>query len=97
MKGANIGKAAELLERIKDVISQDIPHRGIFLKDVANALGIHPTTLVTMKHRGVIPYEQVIEFCAKRKININYMFYQQSIQTLSDFQSNQACFRGGCL
>ncbi len=72
----------EIIERIKDILSQDIPSRYILDKDVARELGMKPMTFATMKCRGIIPFREIMLFCAKRRININWMFFDQSVDML---------------
>lgn len=74
----------DILPRIKDIISLEIGDRKVLDKDVANALDINQTTFATLKSRNKIPYEEVIGFCAKRKISINWLFYNQMTKSLED-------------
>jgi len=71
-----------VLERIKDILSQEIGSRRVYDKDVAEALGIHQLTLATMKNRAKLPYKEVLEFCAKRKISINWLLFDQMVESL---------------
>ncbi len=72
----------KMLPKIKDVIAQDLGETKVFDKDVADALGIHQLTFATMKNRGKIPFEEVLNFCAKKKISINWLFYDQATRSL---------------
>ncbi|PID47094.1 MAG: phage repressor protein [Proteobacteria bacterium] len=72
----------EVLGRIKDIISEEIGQKKVYDKDVADILGINKLTLATMKKRQKIPYGQILDFCAKRKISINWLFYNQIIDSL---------------
>jgi phage repressor protein C with HTH and peptisase S24 domain len=71
-----------MLPKIKDVISEDLGDARVFDKDVADALGINQLTFATMKNRGKIPYEEVLNFCAQKKISINWLFYDQATRSL---------------
>jgi SOS-response transcriptional repressor LexA len=73
----------EILNRIKDILSSEIGNKKVFDKDVANALGINQVTLATMKKRGKIPYKEVLEFCAKRKISINWLLFDQVVNSIA--------------
>ncbi len=75
-------KFKEMLPKIKDVISQDLGDARVFDKDVADALGINQLTFATMKNRGKIPFEEVLNFCAQKKISINWLFYDQATRSL---------------
>jgi len=68
----------EIIEKIKDVISNETESGKVFDKDVAKELGISQATFATMKKRGAIPYKELMEFCARRKLSINWLFYDQS-------------------
>jgi len=72
----------EIVEEMKDIISSDIPGKKIFDKDVASALDISQMNFATMKKREKIPYEELLNFCAKRSISINWLLYDQSPESL---------------
>ena len=71
-----------VLNRVKDILSQELGDRKVFDKDVAEALGINQLTLATMKNRAKIPYKEILEFCAKRKISINWLLFDQVVESL---------------
>jgi len=68
----------EITEKVKDIISNDVTGGKVFDKDVAAELGISQATFATMKKRGAIPYKELMEFCARRKISINWLFFDQA-------------------
>jgi phage repressor protein C with HTH and peptisase S24 domain len=72
---------SDIIEKIKDVISTSKQNK-IFDKDVANILGIPQTTFATMKKRNSIPYKELLEFCAKKKISANWLFFDQAVDML---------------
>lgn len=72
----------DMLPKIKDVIAEDLGEVRVFDKDVADALGINQLTFATMKNRGKIPFEEVLNFCAQKKISINWLFYDQATRSL---------------
>ncbi len=74
----------DILPKLKDVISKELGDKKVFDKDVADALKINHLTFATMKSRGKIPYEEILEFCASRKISINWLFYNQATKTLEE-------------
>jgi SOS-response transcriptional repressor LexA len=74
----------EITEKVKDIISNDIDSGKVFDKDVAAELGISQATFATMKKRGAIPYKELMEFCARRKISINWLFFDQAAGMLVD-------------
>ncbi len=73
-----------ILPKIKDILSKELGNRKVFDKDVADALEINHLTFATMKNRGKIPYEEILNFCAKRKISINWLFYDQATRSLEE-------------
>ncbi len=73
---------SEIVEEIKDVVSEDFPGKKVFDKDVASLLGISQMNFATMKKRDKIPYEELLNFCAKRSIAINWLLYGQSPESL---------------
>jgi len=73
----------DVLEKLKDIISKDI-NKKVFDKDVATALSIPQTTFATMKKRGSIPYREILEFCALKKISVNWLFFDQAIDMLKE-------------
>lgn len=72
----------EVLNKIKDILSKEVGERKVFDKDVAEALSINQITLATMKSRDKIPYKEILEFCAKRKISINWLLFDQIVESL---------------
>lgn len=71
-----------IVEEIKDVVSQEFPGKKIFDKDIAKLLGISQMNFATMKKRDKIPYEELLNFCAKRSIAINWLLFGQSPESL---------------
>lgn len=74
----------EIIERIKDVISHDYPDKKIKDKHVAFVLGMRPNTLAIKKSRGLLPYEDIVMFCVKRKVSLNWMLFGIGNMRLDD-------------
>ncbi len=72
----------EIIEKLKDVISTKKIGGKVFDKDVAIELGIPQTSFATMKKRNSIPYEELMQFCAHKKLSINWLFFDQSVDML---------------
>ncbi|MBE0492099.1 MAG: LexA family transcriptional regulator [Sulfurospirillum sp.] len=72
----------EIVDKIKDILCAELGERKIYDKDVASSLGINQISLATMKNRNKIPYKEILEFCAKRKISINWLLFDQIIESL---------------
>ncbi len=72
----------EVIEKHKDVISESKTGTKVFDKDVAVALNIPQATFATMKKRNSIPYREILEFCAIKKISVNWLFFDQAVDML---------------
>ena len=70
------------VETIKDIVSSDFPEKKVFDKDVADLLDITQMNFATMKKRNKIPFNELLDFCAKRSIAINWLLYNQSPESL---------------
>ena len=75
---------SEIIDKLKDILSADGVDGKIFDKDVANSLELSQANFATMKNRGKIPYSNILNFCAKKKISINWLLYNQSPGSLVD-------------
>ncbi len=74
----------DVIERLKLVLSESIMGRKVFDKDVADVLNISSSTFATMKKRNSIPYEEILEFCAIKKISVNWLFFDQAVDMLKE-------------
>ncbi|MCF6243495.1 MAG: helix-turn-helix domain-containing protein [Sulfurovum sp.] len=72
----------EIIDKLKDVISETRVGKKVFDKDVADALNIPQATFATMKKRNSIPYAEILEFCALKKISVNWLFFDQAVDML---------------
>lgn len=75
---------SEIIEKLKDILSKDGKLGKVFDKDVAGALDLSQVNFATMKNRGKIPYSNILDFCAKKKISINWLLYNQNPGSLVD-------------
>jgi SOS-response transcriptional repressor LexA len=73
-----------VIKKLKEILSEENQSKKVFDKDVANALAIPQTTFATMKKRNSIPFKEILEFCATKKLSINWLFFDQSINMLSE-------------
>ncbi len=71
-----------IIDKLKDVIAERNVSKKIFDKDVASELGIPQATFATMKKRNSIPYEEILQFCAQKKISVNWLFFDQAVDML---------------
>ena len=74
----------EVIDKLKDVLSESSIGSKVFDKDVATALNIPQATFATMKKRNSIPYEEILEFCALKKISVNWLFFDQAVDMLKE-------------
>jgi phage repressor protein C with HTH and peptisase S24 domain len=75
-------KFLEIVEEIKSILSCEYGSKKVFDKDVADVLGISQMNFATMKKRNKVPFNELMDFCASRKISINWMLYGQSPESL---------------
>ncbi len=73
-----------IVERLKDIISVGLGSKRVFDKDVAVALGVEPINFATMKKRNKIPFRELSEFCARQKISLNWLLFDQAPESLID-------------
>ncbi len=77
-------QVSDIIEKLKDVLSKQTDDSKIFDKDVATALEISQANFATMKTRNKIPFSSVLDFCALKKISINWLLYGQDPSSLVD-------------
>lgn len=73
---------SDIVEQIKDIISSEIPGKKVFDKDIAEALQLSQMNFATMKKRNRLPFNELLDFCAKRSISINWLLYGQAPESL---------------
>jgi phage repressor protein C with HTH and peptisase S24 domain len=83
-KGVKMVILGEVIDKLKDVLSESSIGSKVFDKDVATALNIPQATFATMKKRNSIPYEEILEFCALKKISVNWLFFDQAVDMLKE-------------
>jgi len=73
-----------VISKLKEILSVDNTNKKVFDKDVADALAIPQTTFATMKKRNSIPFKEIMEFCANKRLSINWLFFDQAIEMLEE-------------
>lgn len=73
-----------IVNKLKDVLSESVIGSKVFDKHVAEALNIPQGTFASMKKRNSIPYEEILEFCAIKKISVNWLFFDQAVDMLKE-------------
>lgn len=71
-----------IVEEIKSIVSDEFKPKKVFDKDVASVLGISQMNFATMKKRDKVPFTELLDFCAKKAISINWLLYGQSPESL---------------
>ena len=74
----------EIIDKLRDVLSSERDNGKIFDKEIANALDLTSVNFATMKKRNTIPFSNILDFCALKKISINWMLYGQDPSSLID-------------
>ena len=72
----------KIIDKIKDILRTELERDKILNKDVAKALNLTPENLSMLKKRDKIPYEEIAYFCAKRKISINWLLFDQNSEEI---------------
>ena len=83
----------EILEKLKDILSQELDNKKVYNKDIAAALEINYDNFRKSKSRGSIPYYEIMSFLAKRNISINWFFFNQLPESLIENTSNYILIR----
>ena len=66
----------DIIELIKDYISNEVGERFVQDQDIAYVLDILPKQLASYKQKKNIPYQKVVDFAKKRRINIDSIYYK---------------------
>lgn len=77
----------EIIEKLKDIISQELGNIAIKDKDIAQALDLKYDVFRKAKQHNRVPYLNIMRFLAKRNLSINYFFFNQLPETLVDSTS----------
>ena len=73
-----------VITKLKEILAEETKNKKVFDKDIADALAIPQTTFATMKKRNSIPFKEIMEFCATKKLSINWLFFDQAINMLTE-------------
>jgi len=75
---------SEIIEKLRDVLSSEKDDGKVFDKEIASALDLTSVNFATMKKRNSVPFSNILDFCALKKISINWMLYGQDPSSLID-------------
>lgn len=81
-------KFTEIIEKLKDIISNEHGEKRISDKDIAYALEIEYNKFRKQKSRNSVPYYEIMAFLAKKNISINWFFFNQLPESLIEETSN---------
>jgi len=70
-----------IILKIKAILSQKKQCK-VHDKDVAEALGITPSTFASMKKRNSMPYRHILDFCVQQHINANTLLFQHPVNNM---------------
>jgi len=74
----------EIIEKLRDVLSSEKTAGKVFDKEIASALDLTSVNFATMKKRNSVPFSNILDFCALKKISINWLLYGQDPSSLVD-------------
>jgi len=74
----------EIIEKLRDVLSSEKNNGKVFDKEIAKALELTSVNFATMKKRNSVPFSNILDFCALKKISINWLLYGQDPSSLID-------------
>ena len=74
----------EIIEKLRDVLSSEKNSGKVFDKEIASALDITTVNFATIKKRNSVPFSNILDFCAIKKISINWLLYGQDPSSLVD-------------
>ncbi len=74
----------EIIEKLRDILGSESEANKIYDKEIAEALDITSVNFATIKKRNTIPFSNILDFCALKKISINWMLYGQDPSSLID-------------
>ena len=72
----------EVMQRVKEILSQHNKKEKILDRDIARALELDPQYFAVIKRRKKIPYEKLAYFCEEEKISMNWILLEQKPQNL---------------
>jgi phage repressor protein C with HTH and peptisase S24 domain len=72
-----------ILEKLKLSIKTDIG-RDVKDVDMATALGMSKAQFSNMQRKEIVPYKNIVAYCGQKKINLNWIFFDQDIETIAE-------------
>ena len=67
-----------ILTKLKEIIKQQLQtDKKVLDKDVAETLGIKPTTLASYKRKNKLPYKAIRTYCHENRLNVRKILYSE--------------------
>ena len=73
----------DVINRVKQILSQQTQTPKILDRDIAKALSLTPAYFAVIKKRQKIPYMHLALFCHKHHISMNWILMAQNPQYLT--------------
>lgn len=73
----------DVMDRVATVLERKTGKK-VYDKEIGEALGIKAPNFANAKKRNSVPVSKVAEFCAKNKVSINWVLYEQSTAMFED-------------
>lgn len=75
----------EVMDRVAMIIEQ-IEGKKPYDKTIARYLGLSPTSYANLKKRNSIPFKELMLFCGKHKVSMNWVVLNQDTKYLMDYE-----------
>ena len=73
-----------ILTKLKEIISQQLQtDKKVLDKDVAQALGIKPTSFAVHKKRNKPPYQAILTYCHNNRLDVRKILFDESEPIIS--------------
>ena len=73
----------DIMQRIKQILSEHNKKEKILDRDIADALELDPQYFAVIKRRKKIPYEAIAYFCERYNISMNWVLLKQNTSNLT--------------
>ena len=74
---------SHIIDKIRLSIKSELG-REVKDVDVANALGMSKAHFSKIQKQEIVPYKNIVTYCGKKKINLNWIFFDQDLDTIAE-------------
>jgi phage repressor protein C with HTH and peptisase S24 domain len=74
---------APILDKLRVSLKNELG-REVRDVDIASALGMSKAQFSNMQRKDIVPYKNIVAYCGKKKINLNWIFFDQDIETIAE-------------